>query len=226
MKSFHPLVLMVGAIGLGFVGAANSQDGLDRRVTYIEVASSATETAADLLRNYASSSSEAPGNQFVLALQRSGRSNHFVLVEVWDDEAAQRFNAEADENVAVFDVLGRLLITPLDIRLHYDLLSEGMSDVENEGVYVVTHIDVGPPSRDTAVELLNELVPASRSEAGNAGFDVWTTIDRSNHMTALEVWESAAVRNDHVTSLHTKNFRRRLSPHNGALYDERIYHAL
>jgi len=195
-------------------------------VTYIEVASSATERTAALLNSYAETSLDARGNQLFRVLQRIGRINHFVILETWDSADTQISHADSDYAVQFRDALEPLLLSPPDSRPHSDLFTAKGANVGSGGVFVVTHVDVSPPYTDTAVGLLNTLASASRSEKGNARFDVWSQIGRPNHMTIVEAWESPDVRERHSTVAHTRAFRSSLSPLNGALYDERLYRAL
>jgi quinol monooxygenase YgiN len=226
MRQILRFVLACASIGLGFVQPVVPQDFEDRRVTYIEVAPSAILESAELLRAYATSSLEAPGNQLLRVLQRIGRANHFVLLEAWGDTEAQTAHAESDYAAQFHTALEPLLLSPPDTRLHNDLFTAVATNVGPDGMFVVTHVDVLPPYTDTAVGLLGALVSSGRSEAGNARFDVWTIIGQRNHMTVIEAWENSNYRDLHATSSHTRAFRTSLSPLNGALYDERLYRAL
>ncbi len=221
------LSLMVGAgLGLNFAELATAQGFTDYRVTYIEVSPSATERATQILSSYAEASLDADGNQLFYALQRIGRSNHFAIVETWGTNETQDTHANSEYANQFRDSLEPLLLSPPDERLHSNLFTAEGASVASAGVFVVTHVDVLPPYTDTAVTLLNTLVSESRGEWGNARFDVWSTVDRPNHMTMIEVWDSLDARERHVTAAHTKAFRSSLSPLNGALYDERLYRAL
>lgn len=226
MRFFLPLVLTCAALGFGLAQPANTQNNADRRVSYIEVATSATEQTADLLTSYAEASQGAHGNQFFQVLQRIGRTNNFVILEIWDSAETQTSHADSDYAVQFRDDLEPLLLSPPDSRPYSDLFTAEGANIGPGGVFVVTHVDVFPPYTDMAVTLLNALVSASRSEEGNARFDVWSLIDHENHMTMVEAWESPDAREEHSTASHTRAFRASLSPMNGALFDERLYQAL
>ena len=226
MRFFLRLTLTCATLGFGLAQPASSQDNADHRVTYIEVALSATEQTAELLTSYAETSQGARGNQFFRVLQRIGRTNHFVILETWDSAETQTSHADSDYAGRFHDALEPLLLSPPDARPYSDLFTTEGASVGRGGVFVVTHVDVFPPYTDTTVSLLNTLVSASRSEQGNARFDVWSLIDHENHMTMVEAWESPDAQERHSTARHTLAFRDGLSPFSGALYDERLYRAL
>ena len=226
MTLFARLIPACAVLFFGLVQSAYTQDNADYRVTYIEVAPSATEQAAGLLTSYAAASGDSRGNQFFQVLQRIGRTNHFVILETWDSAATRTAHADSDYAVEFRNALEPLLISPPDSRPHADLFTAGGSEVGSGGIFVVTHVDVFPPHTDTAIALLDELSSSSRDEQGNARFDVWTVIDSPNHMTVVEAWESTDARTRHISASHTRSFRTSLTPMSGALYDERLYRAL
>jgi quinol monooxygenase YgiN len=90
---------------------------------------------------------------------------------------------------------------------------------------VVTHVDVPPPFKDTTVPLLQSLADASRKEAGNLRFEVQQQGNRPNHFTVVELWADQKAYDAHVMAPHTRQFRDKLGPMSGALYDERLYRA-
>lgn len=218
------LLTFAGAgLGFGLAQPANAQETADYRVTYIEVAPSATRQTADLLTSYAEASRGARGNQLFRALQRIGRTNHFVILETWDSAGMKAAHADSAYAVQFRESLEPLLLSPPDLRSHSDLFTAEAANIGPGGVFVVTHVDVLPPYTDTGISLINSLVSESRGEMGNARFDVWSIVGRPNHMTVVEAWESLSARERHVTAPHTRAFRSSLSPLNGALYDERLY---
>lgn len=226
MRFFLRLTLACAALNFGLAQTANTQDNADYRVTYIEVAPSATEQTAELLTSYAEASQGARGNQFFQALQRIGRANHFAILETWDSAETQTSHADSDYAGRFRDALEPLLLSPPDARPYSDLFTAEGASIGPDGVFVVTHVDVFPPYTDTTISLLNTLASASRSERGNTRFEVWSLIDHENHMTMVEAWESAEARERHSTASHTRAFRGGLSPFSGALYDERLYQPL
>lgn len=202
---------------------AEAQGSGTRLATYIEVDPAAAEHAADLIESWAQAGASARGSRMFTAARRLGRDNHFVVLEVWDSANALATWAQSEQATDFRAALEPLLISPPDLRTHNDLNSADAASVAAGGIIVVTHVDVFRPHIDSTVALMNTLVSASRAEDGNAQFDVWVTIDRPNHMTVVEAWESVAARDRHVTAPHTRAFRASLVTSIGALYDERLY---
>jgi quinol monooxygenase YgiN len=219
------LTSVVLAVGLALPAVAQDE-GAAHVVTYIEVAPSATEQAAELIAAYAEASRRVDGSGRFQALQRIGRSSHFAILETWRSVAAQEAHAGSAPAARFRDDLVPLLYSPADARPHRDLITAASDDVGPDGVFVVTHVDVIPSNTDLAVELLQTLASASRGEDGSVRFDVLVQSNRGNHMTVVEAWESPESREEHYGAAHTKTFRGSLFPLSGALYDERLYRAL
>lgn len=221
------LALASTALILGFAQTAGAQDDATAyMVTYIEVASAATEQTAELLTAYVGASRGSDGNMHLQALQRINRPSHFVLLETWRDEAARDANAASAHAARFRDQLDPLLYSPADARPHGDLVTAAGGNVGPNGVFAVTHVDVTPPNTEAAYELLEALATASRGDRGNARFDVLVQLNRRNHMTVVEAWDNAEAQEAHSGADHTKTFRASLFPLSGALYDERLYRSL
>ena len=94
------------------------------------------------------------------------------------------------------------------------------------GVHVVTHVDVPPPSKDDCIALLKQLTENSRKDPGVLRFDVLQQDSRPNHFTVVEAWRDRKSHDAHIMAEHTREFRRKLTPMSGALYDERVYDAI
>ena len=52
---------------------------------------------------------------------------------------------------------------------------------------------------------------------------MWQQGNRANHFTVNEIWKNEAALDDHVVAPATREFREKLGPKNGALYDDRRY---
>jgi quinol monooxygenase YgiN len=91
---------------------------------------------------------------------------------------------------------------------------------------VVTHVDVVPPRKDDAVGLLKTLGDASRKDDGNLRYEVVQQTNRPNHFTVIEIWKSRKAFDAHNAAAHVREFRDRLQPMSGSLYDERLYRAV
>jgi quinol monooxygenase YgiN len=195
-------------------------------VTYVEVAPASVGAAAALVRQRVDGSRKDDGNVRAEVFQRSAPSNQFVLVGVWRDLAA--FEKSRD-GAASKDILGKLaphLIAGVDTRIHNALIG-GADTARGQGtVFVVTHIDVPPPNKDACIALVEAQVAAARKDVGCVRFEVFQQADRPNHFSAVEAWTDRAAFDAHIVNGHTRDFRMKLTPLSGALYDERIYEAV
>ena len=93
-------------------------------------------------------------------------------------------------------------------------------------VSVLTHIDVFPAGKDRVADLARALAEAGRNSAGNLRFDVLRWAGHPNHFTLIEGWCHREAFEASAMAAPTREFRQKLTPLEGALYDERLYHAL
>jgi quinol monooxygenase YgiN len=197
-------------------------------VTYFEVGPPAASQTVGLLRQFAAATRKADGNTGFVSLQEIARPGRFAMVEVWRDKPALDGHAAAVGGLR--DKLQTLFTSPLDIRTNSGLaVAEPPAGAEpNAGnaVYVLTHVDVFPAGKDQAVELVKALAEAGRTDAGNLWFDVLQQDGRPNHFTLFEGWRDQKAFDASITAAHSKQFRQKLNPLEGALYDERLYHAV
>jgi quinol monooxygenase YgiN len=195
-------------------------------VTYIEVAPSEARKAADLIKKHSAASKQQAGNLRFEALQGTGRRNHFLLLEAWQDQSAREAHAKAARTMAFRKDLQPLLYSPYDERPHVGLVAADPSKVAKGGsgtVYVVTHVDIIPPEQFPPCKrqvnesgpcgnaLVEKVVAGSRKHAGNMRFDALTQSNRPNHMTIVEMWRSAKDQEGHTVHTDTKHFRDGLS---------------
>ncbi len=219
------LVLGVAMSVLGVSPAASADDPPFYTVTYVEVVPPATVQGAAGLRQYGEASRREAGNLRVEVLQRIDRPNHFAVLALWKDQKAFEAHRAAAPMNELRDKLQALLAGPNDERLHHGL-SVGPAATGAGAPYVVTHVDVIPPRKDDGVALLKQLAEDSRKDAGNVRFDVVQQINRPNHFTVIEVWTDRKTFDAHGMTAHARQFRERLAPMSGALYDERLYTTL
>ena len=194
-------------------------------VTYFEVGAAGASTTVGLLRQFAAATRKADGNAGFVALQETARAGRFAMVEVWRDKPA--LDAHAAAVGGLRDKLQPLFASPLDIRTNAGLAVAGPAIGSEPGagnaVYVLTHVDVFPAGKDQTIELLKQLADASRKESGNLRFDVLQQDGRANHLPLVEAWRDAGAQRAHAMAEHTRAFRAKLVPLQGALYDERLY---
>src|SRR5690242_12207771 len=89
-----------------------------------------------------------------------------------------------------------------------------------QAVYVLTHVDVFPAHKVKAVELVKALAEAGRKDLGNLFFDVVQWDGHPNHFALAEGWSDRGAFEASLMAPHTKDFREKLTPLEGALYDE------
>jgi len=223
----HPLWLLLTILALTFatlvVSAQNATPVF--AIAYIEIKPSSTEQAAGLLRAYAEESQAESGNHRFQVLQRTGRPNHFAILDAWDDQQALNDHAAATHTRVFRNSLEALLYSPYDERKSTPTM--GTSGTGGEGeVYVLTHVDLAGQGRQDGMALVDTLVNASRQDAGAVDIGVIIQDSRTNHMTLFEVWSSAANQEAHTMAEHTIQVRNELLSRIGSPYDERIYHRL
>lgn len=237
MKYFWKSLLGIALLGLAGAHPALAQqvklrDGtlLPEKpffiVTYIEIAPAEVQKAAALIQKHSAASKKQEGNLRFEALQGSGRKNHFLLLEAWQDKSARDAHAKSEQTLAFRKSLHPLLYSPYDERPHAPLVAADPSKIakgEKGTVYVATHVDIIPPEQFPPCErqvnksgpcgnaLVEKLVADSRKHAGNMRFDALTQSNRPNHMTIVEMWRSSKDHDAHIVHTDTKHFRDGLS---------------
>ena len=226
MKELLKVVTTVLVLATGAASAVRAQEGgLAFAVTYIEVAPSSIERTITLLREQATASRSDAGNIRYQILQRTGRPNHFAILDAWDSQAARDRSVVSEHTKAFRAALEPLLYSPYDERPSTPIM--GTAGAGGEGdVYVLTHVDIIPTAVDEGRGLVEALVRASRDEPGAVDIGVMEQNSRRNHLTLFEVWSSAEYRIAHASSSHAREFRAGLLSRSGSLYDERLYRRL
>jgi len=221
--------VVAAAVSLGIVTATPAQDtGTAYVVTYIEVVPSAVDEARGLLRQFREASRKDAGNQRFETLQRKERTNHFAIVEAWQDQKARDTHALAAPTKQFRETLHRLLGAAYDERAHIALAvgPPPASPAGKDAIYVVTHVDIVPTFKDKGVALVKDLAEMSRREAGSVRYEALTQSNRHNHMTLVEIWRDQKAFEGHIVATHMKKFRDDLLPMSGSLYDERLYRSI
>jgi quinol monooxygenase YgiN len=229
MKRLHSLryVLVIAMLSVGINHMAIAQDATLYVVSYIEVTPASASQARDLITQYVKSIRQESGNVQSVALQRIGEPNHFAIVEAWKDKDAQVAHAGAAATQASRAKFEPLLRSPYDERTHVGLNVAAASKAPAPGaVYVVTHIDIFPPSQPVGLDLIRTLSDDSRKDQGNVRFDSLQQTSRGNHLTLVETWDGTAALDAHGADEHMKQFRKKIFPISGGLYDERFYQAI
>jgi len=205
---------------------ARAQEAALYVVSYVEVAPSASATAAGLLRQLANAARKEDGNMRFEVLERLAPPYQFAIVSVWRDQKAYDAFAGGAHNKEFRDKIKPHLISAIDDRLNGGMETAPAATASTPGaMFVVTHVDVPPPQKDACIALLKDLVGDSRKE-GALRFEVFQQTSRPNHFSVVEIWKDQKAYDAHITAEHTRKFRELLTPMSGALYDERLYKSL
>ncbi len=223
--SLRAAVYLTGLL-FGFAAVTHAQmDEHAYVVSYVEVIPSETSAAIDLMREHAAASRNDDGNALYHVVQRIGRPNHFAIIETWASADAQAAHAENGHTQRFRAALDPLLYSPYDERMHTNLHVTGGS-ISAGSIFGVTHVDFTPSYLEDGLAAVAALVMSSRHHDGAVRFDVLTQLNRANHMTVVESWESAGAQEAHAISEDAIAFRSAVHSLMGALYDERLYRAL
>jgi quinol monooxygenase YgiN len=226
MKRVNIFLLGLVSLSLLFMQISHAAD-YAYVVSYFDAMPAEKDKAADMTRRLATLSRKDAGSVRFEVLQRIGHTDQFVVLEVWEDLKAQEAHATAAHTQLFREKLKPLLRAPYDERPHITLSVGTAPAASAKGaIYAVTHVDVVPKGKDEGTETVRQLSNASRNDAGNLRFDSLTQTSRPNHMTLIEIWKDQKSVTAHSAAEHTKQFRDRLGPLTGALFDERFYRAL
>ena len=221
------VILSLVVLSLAVVPSAHAEDAVNAPVyivTYFDVAPTATAQTAGHARQYAGASRKEDGNASFVVLEEIGRRNRLAILEAWRDKNAYEAHGAAASTSAFRDKLQPLLISGTGARVLSGLSVAAPAAQPGPGViYVLTHVDVPPPQKDQTIELVRALAAAARKDDGNLWFDVLQQNDRPNHFTLFEGWRDRKAFDASIMAAHTKEFRQKLNPLEGALYDERLY---
>lgn len=227
---FSQLVLGLLPLALATVHSAAAQPaggGAVYTVTYFEAAAPDVAHAAALTQQFVAASRKEPGNAGFEAFQEIGRPSRFALFEAWRDKTAADAHDKGPAVTAFHDKLQPLLVGPFEVRVFNGFSIAGPTAQGGpRAVYVVTHVDVFPAGKDQAAALVTVLAEAGRKIPGNLLFDVLQVVGRPNHFTLVQGWRDRKAFDDSLMAASTRDFRQKLTPLEGALYDERLYHAL
>jgi quinol monooxygenase YgiN len=196
-------------------------------VTYIEVMPSAQTQVAGLLKEVAAASRKETGNHRYDVLQRIDRTNQFAILEAWSDTAAAQAHVGGTAMKQFRATLKPLQIAPYDERPSVGIVVSSEPPPAAKGsIYVITHVDVTPANKDDCILLLKKLAEDTRKDPNSERFEGWQQNNRSNHFTVTEVWKNRPAIEAHLVTAATREFREKLGPMAGALYDERLYQNL
>ena len=195
-------------------------------VNYMEFADDYVARGAALLTAYRGLNLQEAGASQVAAFAEIGQPHRFAILEIWADAGAQAAHAKDRGEAPQADWLKQGALAPADVRMHSGWSVGDAKAPSPNAVYAITHVDVPPPRLAELEAIMKPLAEKSRAEAGFLRFDILQSWTRPNHFTFVEGWASDAAAQAHATAAHTREFRDRLHPLLGALYDQRMYRLL
>jgi quinol monooxygenase YgiN len=207
--------------------AQAAEGGVVYVVSYFEVAPAAKDKAIEALRLAARQSQKEAGNLRYEILQRINQPDQFVVLEAWKDKDAHAAHAGAGHTKQFREKLQPLLRGPYDERPHSALeVGEVTAKPGNDAIFLVTHVDIVPKEKDIGVALTKDLAATGRKSPHNVRFEALTQVSRPNHMTVVEIWSDRRSLEAHSVAPHMKQYREKLMPMSGSLYDERHYRSI
>lgn len=196
-------------------------------VTYFEVSPAVQSKTAAMLRQFAEQSRGDGGNLRFEALQRIGQGDQFAILEAWRGQESFAAHAGESHTKQFREKLSGMLRGAYDERPHTALeAGEVKAMAGKDAVFAVTHVDIVPKEKDTGVGYTKDLAAAGRQAKGNVRFEALTQNSRPNHLTVVEIWTDRRAMAAHSTAPHMKQYREKINPMSGSLYDERLYKAL
>jgi quinol monooxygenase YgiN len=222
---FSKLALIAAAaLFLPLAVRAASMDAV-HVVTYFEVSPTSGRAGSTLVAQYARATRAESGNTSTTALQELSRSNRFVVIESWSDQAAFAAHEKAAVTAGFRDKYKTISRSPYDQRVNHNFANDpAPTAAGSKAIYVVTHVDVPAARREEAEALLKQLRESSRNDAGLVRYDIFQQNDpRLNHFAVFAVWNSRSAFDAHGGNAQVLKFRETLAPMLGALYDERLF---
>jgi quinol monooxygenase YgiN len=231
MRSTFILLLGLTISSAASLPAAMAQEAAIYVTTYIDVVPQSMEAAVAALKSEAAASRKDDGNREAQVLREIGRSDRFVVLETWMDKRAFAAHGKAPHVQQFRDQIKAIEAAPPDERVLATVWSNSTLEpkstpISAPAVWVATHVDVMPDYEKDAALMLKTLGEASVKETGNLRFLAAHQPDRPNHFTLGEIWADRASFDAHQAAAPTRQFRDRLGPMLGALYDQRIYQAV
>jgi quinol monooxygenase YgiN len=228
MKQLIGLLAGLVVATAGFAPAVRAaDDGTAYIVTYFEVNPIEKGKTVALMRQFAKASRKDAGNMRFEVLQRINQPDQFAILEAWKDKDAQAAHAAAGHTKQFRDKLAGYQRSAYDERPHTALdVGPVSGKVGRYALYSITHVDIVPPQKDVGVGLTKDLAAAGRRASGNLRFEALVQNSRPNHMTVVEIWKSRRAMEAQSAMPGMKEYREKVSPMSGSLYDERLYKSL
>jgi quinol monooxygenase YgiN len=230
MRFLH-LMFALAALGLAATLPAHAEEPMSGPVyivTYFEVAPNSAAQSSGIARQFVEASRKEAGNNEFEIFEEVDQPSRFAILEAWRDKQAADAHNSGAAATTFRDKLKPLLIGGFGVRPHGELsvAAPAKAQPPRDALYVLTHVDVFPTFKDQAIELVKAQAVAARKDGGNERYDVLQWDGHPNHFTLVEVWHDRKAFDASIVTPQNKEFRDKLTPLEGALYDERLYHAV
>lgn len=193
-------------------------------LTYLEVGGAAAKQAAGLLHQLRHGMRSEKGVLGDAMLVERDRPARLAILDAFPDKHSADQHAANLDTQAFRGKLQAMLVAPLDVRQEIGLdVATQTKPSGPRAVFVVTHVDVVPSFKAQTEALLRSLAAAGRKMPGNLRFDVLDQENRGNHFTLVHGWSGHRAFEAYRSAAATTDFRQKLLPMQGALYDERVY---
>src|SRR5262249_31486244 len=154
----------------------------------------------------------------VEVLEEIGRPERFVILE--SATRADELDGPEASAAAVLASLSDLLTAPPDRRTHRELTDIPAKSVAggagskgaSSDLYVIAHLDIGPPDQGRGVTALRRFVDAARQNPGNLRFEAWQQTNRPNHFNLVARWTSRAKLDELTWSAAAREYRASVGP--------------
>jgi quinol monooxygenase YgiN len=230
MRLSH-LILSLAALSIAAVPPLRAEEPMNAPVyvvTDFEVAPPAASQGTAIARQYAEASRKEDGNLGFEVFEEIARPSRFAMLGSWRDKKASGAHSASGPATAFRDKLKPLLIGGFGVRPYGELAvaTPAKAQPPRDALYVLTHVDVFPTFKDQAIELVKAQAEAARKDGGNLRYDVLQWDGHPNHFTLVEIWRDRKAFDASIVTPQNKEFRDKLTPLEGALYDERLYHVV
>jgi len=196
-------------------------------LTYLETGADSARAAADLLHKLRHDMRSQQGVLSDTMLVERGRPTRLAVLDAFPDKAAADAHAANPETQSFRGKVQPMLVAPPDVR-HLAGLDVKVQTKPGgpRAVYVLTHVDVVPTFKAQTEAALKAVAAEARKDSACLRWDVLVQDNRGNHFTLVEVWRDIAAFEHYRSAPATVDFRQKLGPMQGALYDERLYDAV
>ena len=203
-------------------------------VGFLQVSPIAIPDTIEAMKRYRTSSLQEAGAKAIRLFEELARPERLMVIETWSDQASYDAHVAGPACTQLRTILQRVEIGAADIRLHRVLVANpsgsdhAVSQAKTaDPVFVMTHLDVPPPFfADLQGPLLSYVAAETKAPGLNSVQILQHVAPRQNHLTVLEAWESRAALDAQRSGSASIQFRNKIGPLLGALYDERLYRAV